>query len=691
MSQSQNVILGIDLGTTYSAAAHVDREGAARLIPNAQGERITPSVVLLGEKAGEVIVGQPAKDEAVLHPERVIALVKREMGKRPEEVREGRPYRFWKRLLSPEEISSFILKQLKRDAEQHLKAEVREAVITVPAYFSDFERGATLKAGEMAGLQVRRIINEPTAAALYYGMHKAERDQTAFVFDLGGGTFDVTVLKIFGKEIRVVGTNGDHRLGGADWDQRLVEHVAEQFQMEYGRNPLENDEAAALLLERAEKAKRRLSDLAAVQIMCECGGDKFKAELTRERFEDLTSALLMRCQDLCRFVLEECKLDWRQIDTIILAGGSTRMPMVKNMLRQISGKEIRSEAINPDECVALGAALQAALLQNENDSSLSARPRREYRIAALVDVTAHSLGMITLQNRRLKNSIIIPKNHAIPCELSREDFVASFDNQEVLDIHLVQGESENPYHATLLASYEFYDLPRRPRGQTRIRVAFKYNANGVVEVSAQDAATQKTLPFRKKEKPRLEDLEAGSSKPLDVMLALDCSGSMSGRPLEDAKNAAAQFLDKIDLESNRVGIVSFGTYARLIQRMSNDSSALYGGITSLQLEGSTNMAAGIATAQQELRNEPGRANIMIVLTDGHPDDAARALEAGARAKAAGTRLITIGVGSGVDKSFLQRLASAPEDYHFVNESFELETTFVNIATELSSGGLQRRA
>ncbi len=687
MPQQKSVIVGIDLGTTYSAIAYVDHTGQAHIIPNTAGERITPSVVAIGERSGEVIVGQEAKDQAVLYPERVLALVKREMGKKPEEVREGNPYSFWKRRLSPEEISSFILKQLKRDAEKHLGHEMKEAVITVPAYFSEGERSATIRAGEMAGFKVKRIINEPTAAALYYGVHKADKDQTAFVFDLGGGTFDVTVLKISGEEIRVVGTNGDHRLGGADWDQRLVNHVAECFQIAHGLDPREDAETAAALCERAEKAKRRLSDLPGVQIICESGGHKLKVDISREKFEDLTSDLVARCADLCALVLEECRLSWRQIDTLLLAGGSTRMPMIRTLLKKISGKEIRTDLVNPDECVALGAALQGTMLQTE-DGLLPAAVKRSggLSIAALVDVTAHSLGMVTLKGKNLKNSIIIPKNSAIPCEKSRDDFATSADQQKTLEVHLVQGESENPHHANLLESYEFYDLPKRPRGQTRLRVTFKYNANGIVEVQAEDFATRKVLPFRKKDRPNLEELEKGTSQPLDVALTLDCSGSMSGAPLRDAKNAAIQFLDRLGLESNRVAVVRFDSNARLVCGLTSQQEKLRESIQALNTAGSTNMTEAIQVAQQELRTHGERARVMVILTDGHPDNAGSALENGRQAKSAGIRIITIGVGQSVDRDFLRQLASAPEDYHFVNESFELEEAFVNIATELGTGG-----
>jgi len=411
MADKKNVTIGIDLGTTYSAVAYVDEHGDARIIPNSQSERITPSVVLFMDEENQVVVGKTAKDEIVLHPDRVVDFVKREMGKNKDVVRtednygKPTPYDFWGRRLSPEDISAFILKKLKQDAENALGFPITDAVITVPAYFNDSERQATKDAGIMAGLNVKHVMNEPTAAAMAYGVMKAEKPQTVFVYDLGGGTFDVTILKIElagkSKEIKMIQTNGDHRLGGKDWDDRIINYVAEQFQMEHGLDPLEDIDAKAELRERAENAKKALSTKPVTSIMCSAHGKKSKIELTREKFEELTSDLMDRCNSLCQLVLQEAAFNWNNIDTIILAGGSTRMPMVQEMLKRMSGKTLQTDLVNPDECVALGAAIQGSILALADTLATGEQPSKEVMAklgsVKAQDVTSHRLGLVVLR------------------------------------------------------------------------------------------------------------------------------------------------------------------------------------------------------------------------------------------------------------------------------------------------------
>ncbi len=686
--RTEDIVLGIDLGTTYSAVAYVNEHGKANLISNSLGDKITPSVVMFGDKKDDIIVGQEAKDSAELYPDRVIEFVKREIGKNAIEVRDGKPFSFWGHNYSPEEISSFIIKQLKNDAEEHLGFPVENAVITVPAYFNDYEREATINAAKLAGLNVLRIINEPTAAALFYGYQKTNKNQKAFVFDLGGGTFDITILQINKNEIKVIGTNGDHHLGGKDWDDRILEFITDQFLTEYGVDPLDDQDVKADIRERAEKAKIHLSDRAKTKIIVNAHGKKLAVELSQEKFKDLTSDLLERCNDLCKLVFDECNLNWDEIDEIILAGGSTRMPMVKNMLNLLSKKEIRTDLVNPDECVALGAAIQGEMLKAKTIPDYLSQSNKKYGITLIKDVTTHSLGMIALKDGAFKNSFIIPKNETIPCEKSRNDFVTSYNDQGSLDIYLVQGESENPYHCTILDSYEFYDIPKRAAGATRIEVTFRYNANGVIDVSAVDVSTSKVLPYIRKEKPNLEDLETGISKFLDIGLLIDCSGSMGGRPLTDAKQAAHRFVEKINLNSNQVGLISFGSKAQIRQLLTNKQSSLFKSIASLSTMGSTNMSEALRIARNDLFCYSNNDKVLVMLTDGYPDNLNATLEEGNLVKNNDIRIITIGVGSGVDEKFLKRLATTSEDYHFVNESFELESTFLNIATELASGKIK---
>src|SRR5882757_2536168 len=346
--------VGIDLGTTFSAVAHIDAYGKPQIIPNTESERITPSVILFD--GSNVIVGTTAKNNAVAEPEKIVDFVKREMGKPKEQFHRE----FGGKVYSAEELSALILKKLKLDAEKYLKQPITDAVITVPAYFNDAERTATITAGQLAGFNVLQIINEPTAAAVAYGLDKLEQDQTVFVFDLGGGTFDVTIMRIEGHQIRMLATNGDHRLGGKDWDDVIVNHIAEEFDREHGENPLLDLQSYQDLQSRALAAKIQLSSRPRTTIVHSFNGKSIKIELTREDFEQLAAPLVEKTKAICEIVLQEARMTWANIDKILLVGGMTRMPMVRDMVLQISNVPL-AEQVSPDEAVAIGAAIQAML------------------------------------------------------------------------------------------------------------------------------------------------------------------------------------------------------------------------------------------------------------------------------------------------------------------------------------------
>ena len=327
-------VVGIDLGTTFSAISHVNEHGQPEIIPNAESERITPSVIMFEDDL--VTVGKIAKQNARAVPEQIIEFVKREIGKSKEEffrTFDGKAY-------SPEELSALILTKLKQDAEAYLNTEITDAVITVPAYFHDAEREATRNAGTIAGLNVLQVLNEPTAAALAFGIDQLGTDQNVFVFDLGGGTFDVTIMKVSESTIQMLATNGDHRLGGKDWDDKIIAHVAEIFEIEHGENPLQDLHAYQDLQLNAIIAKESLTQRQKARIVCGYNGKTTRVELTREKFEELTAELLERCRVLCDVVLSEGNMTWADIDKVLLVGGSTRMPMVQEMIANISGKEI---------------------------------------------------------------------------------------------------------------------------------------------------------------------------------------------------------------------------------------------------------------------------------------------------------------------------------------------------------------
>jgi len=536
MESQSKPVLGIDLGTTYSAMAYVDEHGDAKIIPNSQNERITPSVLLFEDEENKVIVGQTAKDQAELYPDNTVAFVKREMGKLKEDVRkeenhgEPKPFNFWGKTYSPEEISAFILKKMKADAELYFNGEkINDAVITVPAYFNDSERQATKDAGTMAGLNVLHIINEPTAAAISYSLQTADGSQKAFVFDLGGGTFDVTILDIeIGqneKEIKVINTDGDHRLGGKDWDDKIIGFISEQFINEFGDDPMEDPESLADIRDRAEKAKKQLSERESTKIIVTAFGNKMAVDLSRDQFNEFTSDLLSRCESACNMVLEDKDLSWDQIDTIILAGGSTRMPMVREMITRISGKELSPANVNPDECVALGAALQAKMLKIKDDledgNELSQELKDKLSGVTVRDVTCHTLGSSAYNDQDVLEVFpIIEKGKEVPIKQTKK-FTTRQAFQKAVDVDVREGESRNPENTALIQEATLpIEVPREEK--MPIEVTFYYNTDGILTITAKDVLNNKEIQFEVERKSNLTGTEVEDGK--SNLMKVDISG-----------------------------------------------------------------------------------------------------------------------------------------------------------------------
>ncbi len=688
------VAIGIDLGTTYSAVATVSGNGKPEIVKNADGESTTPSVVYF-PAGGEPVVGAEAKEFQAVGENDVASFFKRDMGD------PGFFQTFHDRKYSPTELSSLVLKKLKADAEAELGQRIEAAVITVPAYFNNAQRNATIDAAKLAGLRVLRIINEPTAAAIAFGLSsKTKAGTTTLVYDLGGGTFDVSIVKASDEEISVLATDGDHKLGGKDWDDRIAGYLAGQFRDEFGADPFEDQESFNDLMIKCEKAKRELSVRDSTKVKITHGGECGTYTLTRTQFAELTRDLLERTRGIAQSVIDAVDgLTWDGLDGVLLVGGSTRMPMVAAFVEEVTGKP-PLRGINVDEAVALGAALQAASdLKAEDDLSLEASPGSEFSLPAIRDVTCHSLGMVAENQDRSKylNSIIIKKNSQIPAENACDYTirVSSNRNANKLEVYMLQGEVEAPIECTVLGKYVFTGFSPTKTGRAQVRVHYAYNKNGTVDVRAEQLnAESGAMDLALAIEPVPEDMSWLSKSPkendrkisaanVSVVIAVDASGSMSGEPMEEAKRAASKLAEKLSAPNFHIGILAFSDQeARLKECSSGRSvqSAISGLCVGL---GYGNEDIPFRTAKRMMKPDDDK-KFLVLLTDGCWNSPGEAIVQADEIKAAGVEIIAIGFG-GADHEFLRAVASCDENALMTDLS-NLVESFSSIGQVLSEGG-----
>jgi molecular chaperone DnaK (HSP70) len=695
--------VGIDLGTTFCAVARIDvHSGKPEVINNSYGKSITPSVLCF-EANGNILFGEDAKSMQEAGDKNVASFFKRSMGNDAYTLEiHGKTY-------SPTDLSAILLRNLKNEAEQQTGEKIDAAVITVPAYFSHKERSATIEAGRKAGLEVIAIINEPTAAIFAYGLTDSGKTQTVLIYDLGGGTFDVTIARVTKDNIEVLGSDGNHGLGGKDWDDCITRFLVGEFEEQYGADISEDDSMMESLMVMSETAKKQLTSRDAINIPISYKGIHGTIELTNEMFENISSHLIGTTKDVTERLLSSLKLKWSNIDGVILVGGSTRMRMIHNYVTEMSGKPPLG-GVNVDEAVALGAAIRANITEHGEtlltiggravppptigarkdrtgtpDTLKHSEPMLTIRGAkAYTDVTAHSLGMIAASedNERYINAIIIPKNTKIPSGEARP-FEFNTKAGSETEVYVLQGEFDRPSDNTILHKYVITNIQKTTPPASRLNITYTYTENGVVEVSAVQQETGKDLPIRIEDVPADMSWAEGSPKDhagrtpdVEMILAIDLSGSMSGKPLDNAKKAMADFVKQMDPGHVKIGLVGFANKSKCILEPTDNFDTVINAINMIELGGYYgygNTAEPFSISKTSLRN--GDVRYLIVLTDGIWVHQKKAISASKECQQDGIEVMALGFGS-ADEKFLKAIASVDAIADFTND---LGSSFSKIA------------
>lgn len=691
--------VGIDLGTTYSVVAYIDPvSNTPRIIKNELGFTTTPSVVVVDAR-GDVRIGEDGKTEQEMGNPNTASFYKLEMGHPNFSVQlSGKNY-------TATDLSSLFLKELIRQSENTIGEKIDNAVITVPAYFEDPERNSTIEAATRAGLNVLGIINEPTAAAIAYGLRNQSDMRNILIYDLGGGTFDVTIAEITSKEIIVRGSAGKHFLGGKNWDEAITNWIAEQFEDEFSESFLEDKDAYNACMVKAEKAKRTLSTAPYADITFEYEGCTGKYRLTNELFKECTVDLLDITKSTINYLLEDVSLTWRDIDGVILVGGSTKMKMVSEYIKEETGKP-PLHGVHPDEAVAIGAAIHAESLRRVIPSptktlfGTTAGSGMELPGAKEIkDVIAHSLGMISVSadGKRFVNDIMIKRNTALSdasVTKRRELKVSRREEMNELEIYLLQGDMECPLDCTIARKYVFDKIAYVEGGVTYMDIRYYYTKNGTIAIEAVQTETGKKLKCREEPVPSdmswvmMEPEEyfrlTTKSVPIEgaIYMALDVSGSMSGYPIEEAKRAMINFARKFDTRHVRIGVVAFSDRVHIVTDAISDLKKIEKSICSIRvgMTGSCNAAEPLTIMHQKMRAFRGDSFVYaLVLTDGCWDRIAcsRAVSMKKEFVKDGMEVIGLGFG-GANESFLKEISTRP-DFASVEDITQLDSKLSKIA------------